>query len=120
MTGDQFLSIAIELGLFLIMAGIALGFVRLVLGPTNADRIVALDMMTVNIVAFCAVFSVRSSSSAFLDVAIVLALVGFLTTLALARFAERQMKRRAQPEPPLPADEMDQQAAHTDSGETDP
>jgi multisubunit Na+/H+ antiporter MnhF subunit len=94
MTDGGFLSYCVEIGLFMIMAGIVLGFLRLVLGPTNADRIVALDMMTVSIVAFCALFAIRSDSAAFLDVAVVLALVGFLATVALARFAERQLGQR--------------------------
>ncbi len=90
----QLLHYAIEGGLFLVMAGIALGFLRLVLGPTLADRVIALDMMTVSIVAFCAVFAIRAGTPVFIDVAMVLALVGFLTTAALARYAERRMQRR--------------------------
>ena len=102
MTEGGFLYYSVEIGLFLVMAGILLGFVRLVLGPTNADRIVALDMMTVTIVAFCALFAVRSGTAAFLDVAVVLALVGFLATVALARFAERQLELRTNDATPVP------------------
>ena len=58
------------------------------------DRIVALDMMTVLIVSFCGLYALQSGQRAFVDVAIVLALVGFLATVALARFAERQRARR--------------------------
>lgn len=93
MTEIDIVALSVEIGLFLIMAGIVLGFVRLVAGPTYADRVVALDMMTVNIVAFCALYAIRAGTTAFLDVAMVLALVGFLATVALARFAERMMSR---------------------------
>ena len=51
-------------------------------------------MMTVSIVAFCGLYAILSEGTAFVDVAIVLALVGFLATVALARFAERQDERR--------------------------
>jgi multicomponent Na+:H+ antiporter subunit F len=45
------------------------------------------------IVAFCGLYAIFSGVAAFLDVGIVLALVGFLATVALARFAERTRLR---------------------------
>lgn len=81
---------AIDVAFALIMIAILLGFVRLMLGPSLADRVVALDMMTVSIVAFCALFAIRTDDPVFLDIALVLALIGFLATVALARFAERR------------------------------
>ncbi len=98
MSGAVFLSYAIEISFWLVMLGVLLAFVRLAKGPSLPDRVVALDMMTILIVAFCGVFSVFSSDAAFLDVAIVLALIGFLATAALARFAERRQARRKQSE----------------------
>ena len=62
------------------------------------DRGVALDMMTVAIVAGCGLASVRFGEPAFLDAALVLALVGFLATVALARFAERREEREERQE----------------------
>lgn len=85
-------AIAIDISFGLIILSILLGFVRLIWGPTLADRVVALDMMTVSIVAFCALFAIRTDDPVFLDIALVLALVGFLTTVALARFAERRLE----------------------------
>lgn len=78
-----------------IMVFISVGFAvwRLAKGPSLPDRVVALDMMTVAIVSFCGLAAIVSGDAAFLDVALVLALVGFLATVALARFAERQRER---------------------------
>ncbi|MEL6649148.1 MAG: cation:proton antiporter [Pseudomonadota bacterium] len=73
---------------------LVLGFYRLVRGPSLPDRVVALDMMTVLIIVFCGLFAIATDERAFLDVAIVLALIGFLATVALARFAERRLARR--------------------------
>ncbi len=121
MTGTSFLSVCIEISLFMVMAGVVLSFIRLVKGPTNADRIVAIDMMTVSIVAFCGLFAVRSDTAAFLDVAVVLALVGFLSTLALARFAERQLMRRAERGTRPPVQMLEDEAINTpDPEETRP
>jgi multisubunit Na+/H+ antiporter MnhF subunit len=93
MSGAEFLSLAIDLSFAIIMASIALGFYRIAKGPTFGDRVVALDMMTMSIMAFCGLFAVFADDPSFLDPAIVLALIGFLTTLALARFAERREHR---------------------------
>lgn len=76
--------------LVLVVLGMALAFVRMVLGPSLPDRVVGLDMLTVLMVAFAAAFAIAVAETAFLDVAIVLALVGFLGTVAFARYAERR------------------------------
>lgn len=90
---NRFFAIALEAGFALIVLSVVLAFIRLVRGPSLPDRVVALDMMTVSIVAFCGLAAIRYDAPAFLDVALVLALVGFLATVALARFAERNSAR---------------------------
>ncbi len=79
-------------GLFalaVLLISILLVLVRLVKGPAAADRIVALDLMSILIVAFLATYSVFAREISFLDVAIGYALVAFLGTVALARFLMR-------------------------------
>lgn len=93
MSGAGFLHIAAQLALVMILIGMAVAFVRLAKGPSLADRVVALDMMTVTIISFCGVYAVIMDEPSLLDVAIVLALVGFLATVALARYAERRFER---------------------------
>lgn len=89
-----FLEWAISISFVMVMLSLAVAFVRLAKGPTLADRVVALDMMTVSIIAVCGVAAVATGVYALLDVALVLALVGFLATVALARYAERADARR--------------------------
>ena len=84
---------AIDIAFALLMAALVLSFVRLARGPSLPDRVVALDLITVLAVAFSALFAVSSDEPAFLDVAIALALVAFLATVAFARFAERRVVR---------------------------
>lgn len=91
----SFLTICVAIGFVLVLLAVALALVRLALGPTLPDRVVALDMMTVAIVAFCGLMAMQSNDAAFLDVALALALVGFLATVALARFAERLLERQS-------------------------
>ena len=62
---------------------------RLLAGPTLADRVVALDMVTTLLVVFLVVFKMVSGVGAYIYVAMGLALVGFLGTVAFAHFIER-------------------------------
>ena len=97
MSPGTFLEVATDLSFSLIVGAIILAFVRLAKGPSLPDRVIALDLMTVLIVGFCGLFSVFSADGTFLDVGLVLALVGFLATVALARFAERRGASRERP-----------------------
>lgn len=73
---------------FLIIA-MFVAFVRLVRGPSLPARVVALDLMGSLSVGIIAVYSVATKQAIFLDVAIVLALMGFLGTVAFAYFVEK-------------------------------
>ena len=74
----------------LLGGGIVLAFVRLVRGPTLPDRVVALDLMATLIIAISAAYAVATGQPAYLDAAIVLALVTFLGTVAFAYFLHRR------------------------------
>ena len=67
-----------------------LSFYRLVRGPSLPDRVVALDLITVQIAAMLALDTIATGNSVFLDAAIVLALISFLGTVAFARYLERK------------------------------
>ncbi len=101
------IALASDISLILLAAGLVLAFIRLVKGPSLADRVVALDLITILAVAFSAQFAIEAGKAAFLDVAIALALVAFLATVALARFAERRLQR-------------EEEAADDDKKETTP
>ncbi|MCG5501188.1 cation:proton antiporter [Ectothiorhodospira lacustris] len=60
-------------------------FFRLVLGPSLPDRVVALEMLATLTVGFIAVYTLSSGVTAFLDVAMVLALTAFLAAVGFAR-----------------------------------
>jgi len=93
MTPQEFFDWSLHASFIMVMVAVALGFIRLIKGPSLAYRVVALDLMTVLIVAFCGLYALLSGVQAFLDVAIVLALIGFLATVAFARFIERKIIR---------------------------
>lgn len=90
------LEFVILFGFALVILGVVLAAIRLVRGPSLADRIVALDLMTVQLVSFGGLTALLSGSAGFLDVAVVLALVGFLATVCLARYLERRILPKAE------------------------
>jgi multicomponent Na+:H+ antiporter subunit F len=75
----------------LVVLGVALlvAFIRLVKGPTLPDRIVAMDLFGVLVVGLIVVLAGRSGVRATLDAAFVIALIGFLGTVAYATYVER-------------------------------
>jgi multicomponent Na+:H+ antiporter subunit F len=73
----------------LIFFAILFGVIRLVLGKTLIDRIVAIDMLTVISLSLIALYAQVSGRFVYIDVALVYGLLSFLAVLAIARFLER-------------------------------
>ena len=71
------------------LLALGLATVRLLKGPTSADRIVALDIFLAASVALCVAASLATARTVFLDVAIGVALVGFVGTVGWARLVDR-------------------------------
>jgi multicomponent Na+:H+ antiporter subunit F len=101
---------AIVLTFVMLIASMGMAFVRMARGPSLADRVVALDLLAILTVAFAALFAIASGQAAFLDVAIALALVAFLGTVAFARYAERRPPGREKDGRVSPAEASDRQA----------
>ncbi len=78
----------IALLFFMVLGCVALGLVRFVRGPYDADRIVALDILFSAAVAFCALAALATGYVLFLDIAIGVSLIGFVATLAWAHLVE--------------------------------
>jgi multicomponent Na+:H+ antiporter subunit F len=81
-----FLDAVVYVSLGVLSLALGLALLRLVRGPTLPDRVVALELVATIFVGVVAVNSIASRQPVFLDVAIVLALVGFLGAVAFARF----------------------------------
>lgn len=74
-------------GVFLAMG---LSTVRLLRGPTRADRAMAMDVLVISAVAAVALLAWRVGVTALLDVAVAVAMVTFLSAVALAWYLERR------------------------------
>ncbi|MBS4033023.1 MAG: hypothetical protein KGZ85_01045 [Ignavibacterium sp.] len=89
----SFIELSTYISVVIIGLSILFIFIRLVIGPTIEDRIVALDLLAANAIAFIAVYAIQSGTTAFLDVGVILALLAFLGTVAFAFYLERRTKR---------------------------
>jgi multicomponent Na+:H+ antiporter subunit F len=81
-------SFVIALAMLAVAAGLT--FVRLLKGPTLPDRVIAIDLIGVLMVCLLVVMAGLSAQAAFLDVAMVVALISFVGTVAYARYIERE------------------------------
>ena len=86
MTPDTILDAATFVALLMLSAGLLITVVRIVRGPTLPDRIVGLDMLVGIAIGMIAAIAIRTGVSLYVDIAIALGLVGFLATVAFARF----------------------------------
>jgi multicomponent Na+:H+ antiporter subunit F len=83
------LEIVSQITLATVGLALLIALVRLVKGPTLPDRIVATDLFGVLVVGLIAVLAGWSRVQATLDAAIVIALIGFVGTIAYATYVER-------------------------------
>ena len=81
-------------GVFVVAAGILVCTVRLFRGPHLSDRAVALDTIAVHLVGFVILMTLRIDSLVLFDGALVLSLVGFAGTVAVAQYIIRPHRRR--------------------------
>ncbi len=68
---------------------IAIATVRIILGPSMPDRVIALDMIGVNLIASIAVISIMLKTRAYLEVILILGILSFIGTIAFSKYIER-------------------------------
>lgn len=86
MTPADLVHISIFFSLTLLIVALLLTIIRVVIGPTLADRVLALDMLVAVAIGFIAVIAIRTGQDLYIDIALALGAVGFLATVAFARF----------------------------------
>lgn len=89
MSAQQFLQVSIVLAACLLVLAVVCAGIRIVRGPHSADRVVALDLLGLLGVSAAVLAALNAQAVLYLDIALGVALVGFLATVAFARFIER-------------------------------
>ena len=105
---------AISVDVALVLPGLAFLFtvIRIMVGPTLPDRVLGLDMLTSVAIGFIAVIGIDTGFTLYVDIAIALGLVGFLATVAFARFIQARGKTEEERFEALPL--RDPQARHVE------
>jgi len=90
------MSFALELMNWVLIASFAvlsvsqlMAMVRLVIGPDTGDRILALDTMVLNAIGLIVLLGVAQGTRVYFEVTLIVAMLGFVSTVALARFVLR-------------------------------
>jgi len=86
MTGELFLLVSETIALLLLSLAVVLTLARLLRGPSLPDRILALDMLATLAISLVGIIALKSGVFFYLDIAIAICLVGFLSTVAFARY----------------------------------
>ena len=104
MSGEGFLHACVQISLVLLSLSFLLTVLRVLKGPTLPDRILALDMLVAVAIGFIVVTGIATGVTFNVDIAIALGLVGFLATVAFARFVmSRAVAKNSGPSSDRPA-----------------
>lgn len=110
MTPSELVGLSATIALVLLIAALLMTTIRVIAGPSLADRVLGLDMLVAIAIGFIAVFAIRAGQYLYVDIALALALVGFLATIAFARYIVRQEGQGGEGPAAWPTDKA---ASHT-------
>jgi multicomponent Na+:H+ antiporter subunit F len=78
--------ISIWVAMIILSGCLLLGMIRFFKGPTVPDRITAFDLLAANVIGLIAIYAVITKDIAFMDVAIILSLIAFLSSMFFAYY----------------------------------
>ena len=84
------MSLAIDLGILAFALAMLLALLRLLRGPDATDRVLALDTLYVNAMALLILFGMKLGTAMYFEAALIIALLGFVATVVLAKFIIRR------------------------------
>ena len=80
---------AVAIGTWAVGTAMLLNLYRLALGPDIADRVLALDTLSVNAVALIVLIDIALGSDLYFEAALLIAMIGFVSTVAFCKYALR-------------------------------
>jgi multicomponent K+:H+ antiporter subunit F len=83
------LVVAITLAQILLLLAMGFSIIRMVRGPRAQDRVVALDALYVNAMILLLTIGIRTGSVLYVEAGLIIALLGFASTMALSKFLMR-------------------------------
>lgn len=83
------ISVLLQLALIILALAMLACLYRLIQGPTRSDRIAALDTIGINLLAVIAVLGMQQKTEDYIEIVLVIGVLTFIGTTALARYIER-------------------------------
>lgn len=83
------LDVALDISILIVGVASVLSLVRLLIGPSMSDRILALDTLYVNTIALVILFGLKQGSMLYFEAALLIAVMGFIGTVALSKYLLR-------------------------------
>ena len=80
------LDLAFNLTVYIVLGSSVLSLIRVVIGPTSADRLIGLNIVAAQILAILVLIAVKEGLHVYLDVALVYDIFGFVGLLAITRY----------------------------------
>lgn len=89
----SFLDWMIQIGYLILVAALICAVVRVIIGPSLPDRIIALDLVAMVIAGIAAIYAIDTDNQVYLDVVLVMAIIIFFSTVAFSRYLQQREKR---------------------------
>jgi multicomponent K+:H+ antiporter subunit F len=84
------IDIALDIALGVFALAMVMNLIRLFIGPAVSDRILALDTLNINALALLVLFGMKLGSDIYFEAALIIAMLGFVSTVALSKFVIRR------------------------------
>lgn len=79
--------------LLALVVALFITLIRFIYGPTFMDRVVTFDLMTANLIGIITIYAIVSNNDLLLDVALVLAMIGFFSIIAFAYYVKKRTEK---------------------------
>ena len=86
---ETLMQISFKIAFVAVALSQVMSMIRLVIGPSTGDRILALDTMVVNAIGLIVLLGISQGTQIYFEVAMIIAMLGFVSTVAYARFVLR-------------------------------
>lgn len=86
---ENLMDIALMIAFVAIVVAQGMSMLRLIIGPTTGDRILALDTMVVNAIGLIVLLGIYQGTGIYFEASLIIAMLGFVSTVAYARFVLR-------------------------------
>lgn len=86
---ENFMNLSLIIGFAALSLAQVMAMIRLIIGPSTGDRILALDTMVINAIGLIILLGIAQGTRIYFEVSLIIAMLGFVSTVAYARFVLR-------------------------------